>query len=67
MEYTIKIDFRAKGAKAILELLNSLPFIKVKEKSPYNEAFVRKIKRAEKEQSIQYKSAEKLWDDIISN
>lgn len=57
--YTIKIDQRNKAAKAFIEMIKNLPFIEIVEgktklsapekDASYNPAFVRKIKKAQKE------------------
>ncbi len=52
MELTIQLDGRSKQAKALIALLKSLSFVKIKkeqQESLYNPEFVKKIKEAEEE------------------
>lgn len=63
--YRIKIDTRSKAAKAFIELLKTLPFVKVEEEeSPYNPEFVKKIKQARAEKEGLTVTSSNLWQSI---
>jgi hypothetical protein len=60
---TVSIKEDSKQAKAFVELLRTLPFVKFHE-SPYNPEFVKKIKDSyEKDKRIRIDS-ENIWDSI---
>lgn len=68
---TIKINENTKKGKVFLEMArvffknsNEIVLIEEDEKSPYNPAFVKKIKKASKEKGRDMESAEELWESI---
>ena len=70
MEITIKLDPKNKQAKAFLEYLKVLPFVKIeeKEKKLYNPDFVAKIKKGEadiKKGKATRLNPNNVWDDIL--
>jgi len=68
---TLKINENTKKGKAFLEMArvffeNSKEIVLIEEddKSPYNQEFVKKIKKASKEKGRIMESAEELWESI---
>ena len=68
---TLKINENTKKGKAFLEMArvffeNSKEIVLIEEddKSPYNQEFVKKIKKASKEKGKIMESAEELWESI---
>ena len=68
---TLKINENTKKGKAFLEMArvffeNSKEIVLIEEddKSPYNQEFVKKIKKASKEKGRVMESAEELWESI---
>ena len=67
----LKINENTKKGKAFLEMArvffeNSKEIVLIEEddKSPYNQEFVKKIKKASKEKGRIMESAEELWESI---
>ena len=68
---TLKINENTKKGKAFLEMARvffenskEIVFIEEDDKSPYNQEFVKKIKKASKEKGKIMESAEELWESI---
>lgn len=68
---TLKINENTKKGKAFLEMArvffeNSKEIVLIEEddKSPFNQEFVKKIKKASKEKGRVMESAEELWESI---
>ena len=68
---TIKVNTRNKAGKTFLELLeifrtqkNAITIIEPKEKSPYNAAFVKKIKEAEARGNYREIDPKNIWASI---
>ena len=68
---TLKINENTKKGKAFLEMArvffeNSKEIVLIEEddKSPYNQEFVKKIKKASTEKGKIMESAEELWESI---
>lgn len=68
---TLKINENTRKGKAFLEMArvffeNSKEIVLIEEddKSPYNQEFVKKIKKASKEKGRIMESAEELWESI---
>lgn len=60
---TITIKEDSKQAKAFIELLRTLPFVEFHD-TPYNPAFVKKVKDSyEKDRRIRMET-ENIWDSI---
>ncbi len=66
MALVAKIDQRSKEAKALIEYLKQLPFVKIEQtdKSPYNPEFVKKINKARSEKTGKIVTADNLWVSI---
>jgi hypothetical protein len=64
---TIIIDEKTKEAKALLEYLAKLKYVKIQtDKSPYDPVFVKKVKEAEKRGNyITIKDAKNVWESIL--
>lgn len=62
----IAVNDRSKEAKAFLEFIKSLSFIKIQEeeKSPYNPEFVAMVKNADKNDKRFSIPTDKLWESL---
>lgn len=65
---TVKIDTKTKGGKAfkaMLEVLNKMPGVKiVEEKSPYAPSFVRMIRKREKSKAYTEIDTKDIWGSL---
>ncbi len=67
MELTIQLDGRSKQAKALIALLKSLSFVKIKkeqQESTYNPEFVKKIKEAEERAEYTTLDMNDIWGSL---
>lgn len=72
--YTLKIDKRNKAAKALIELMEALPFIEIVENKPglskphkethYNPDFVKMVKDSYKNDNRVKISIDNLWGNL---
>lgn len=64
----IQIDNRSKDAKALLNYLQNLSYVKVithskEEETVYNKEFVKQIRKSEKQKSVRIPT-DKLWESL---
>ncbi len=65
MELTVKIDMSKKAGRLLAEYLKSLSYVHVQEKkSPYDPAFVKKIRHAEKRANYKEINPEDVWGSL---